>query len=101
MGWTSFQDRADLTPAQILIRELNGTNENGANWTIVDHATKFGEFYGVCRFTAPGNDPVFYGIVCLFSRSTTFVLFGRTLTGHLAYKWLESVVVHNDARTVL
>jgi hypothetical protein len=90
MGWTSFQDRADLTPAQILTRELNGTNENGANWTIVDHATKLGEFYGVCRFTAPGNDPIFYGVVCLFKRSKK--------TGEFSYKDMSENMGPNAAR---
>ena len=78
MGWTSFADMPGMTPAQILTRELNGTNDNGANWTIVDHATKPGEFYAVCRFTAPGNDPIFYGMVCLFKRSKK--------TGEFSYK---------------
>jgi hypothetical protein len=78
MGWTSFQDMPGLTPAQILTRELNGTNDNGANWTIVDHATKPGEFYAVCRFTAPGNDPIFYGLIVLYKRSKK--------TGEFSYK---------------
>lgn len=81
MGWTSFQDMPGMTPAQILIRELNGTNDNGANWTILDHATKPGEFYGVCRFTAPGADPVFYGVVVLFKRSKK--------TGEFSYKNMD------------
>ena len=78
MGWTSFADMPGMTPAQILCRELSGTNANGANWTILDHATKPGEFYGVCRFTAPGNDPIFYGVIVLFKRSKK--------TGEFSYK---------------
>jgi hypothetical protein len=75
MGWTAFLDYSGMTPDWILRRELNGTNANGANWEIVDSATKPGQWYGVCKFTAPGNDPIFYGMVCLFKRSKKTRLF--------------------------
>lgn len=78
MGWTSFQDMPGLTPAQILAREMSGTNDNGATWEIVDHATKPGTWFAICKFTAPGNDPIFYGLVCLYKRSKK--------TGEFSYK---------------
>jgi hypothetical protein len=78
MGWTSFQDFAGMTPDWIIRRELNGTNENGANWEIVDSATKLGEWYGICKFTAPGQDPIHYGMVVLYKRSKK--------TGEFSYK---------------
>lgn len=90
MGWTSFADMPGMTPAQILCRELNGTNDNGANWTILDHATKPGEFYGVCRFTAPGADPVFYGVIVLFKRSKK--------TGEFSYKDMTETCGPSAAR---
>jgi hypothetical protein len=78
MGWTSFHDFAGMTPDWIIRRELNGTNENGANWEIVDSATKLGEWYGICKFTAPGQDPIHYGMVVLYKRSKK--------TGEFSYK---------------
>lgn len=90
MGWTSFIDYPGMTPAQILTRELNGTNDNGANWTIVDHATKPGEFYAVMKFTAPGNDPIFYGQIVLFKRSKK--------TGEFSYKDMTETCGPNAAR---
>lgn len=90
MGWTSFPDFPGLTPAQILAREFNGTNENGANWSIVDHATKLGEFYAIVKFTAPGNDPIFYGMVVLFKRYKK--------TGEFAYKEIAESCGPNVAR---
>ena len=90
MGWTSFQDMPGMTPAQILARELNGTNDNGANWAIVDHATKLGEFYAIMKFTAPGNDPIFYGVVCLFKRSKK--------TGEFYYKEMSETCGPNASR---
>lgn len=93
MGWTSFADFPGMTPDQILRRELNGTNENGANWEIVDSATKPGQWYGVCRFTAPGNDPIFYGMVCLFKRSKK--------TGEFSYKDMTETCGPNAARAPL
>ena len=68
MGWTSFLDNPGLKASDILTRELTGTNENGATWEFVDHATKGRIFYAICKFTAPNNAPVFYGVVCLFTR---------------------------------
>jgi hypothetical protein len=69
MGWTFFNDMPGMTPAQILTREMSGTNANGAEWSIVDHATRGNEWYAVCKFTAPNQTPIFYGLVCLFKRS--------------------------------
>lgn len=68
MGWTSFIDNPAMKPGDILTREMSGTNENGATWEILDHATKPGQWYALCKFTAPNNPPVFYGMVCLFNR---------------------------------
>lgn len=68
MGWTSFLDNSGLKASEILTRELTGTNENGASWEFIDHATRGREFYAVCKFTAPNNAPVFYGVIVLFAR---------------------------------
>lgn len=69
MGWTSFLDNPGLKASEILTRELTGSNEHGAKWEFVDHATKGRIFYAICKFTAPNNAPIFYGITVKFSRS--------------------------------
>lgn len=69
MGWTFFDDNANLKASDILTRELTGKNENGATWEFLDHATKGRVFYAVCQFTAPGNAPIVYGITVQFTRS--------------------------------
>jgi hypothetical protein len=69
MGYTSFLDNASLKASDILTRELTGSNDSGASWEFIDKATKGNVFYAVCKFTAPGNDPVFYGVIVQFSRS--------------------------------
>jgi hypothetical protein len=76
MGWTFFMDHAALTPGQILIREMSGKNDTGAEWSIIDHATRGNEWYAICKFTAPGQNPIFYGLVCLFKRSKKSGEFG-------------------------
>lgn len=68
MGWTFFDDTANLKAADILTRELTGSNADGATWEFIDHATKGREFYAICKFTAPNNAPIFYGVIVLFSR---------------------------------
>ena len=78
MGWTFFLDHQALTPGQILTREMSGKNDAGAEWSIVDHATRGREWYAICKFTAPGQSPIFYGLVCLFKRSKK--------TGEFGYK---------------
>jgi hypothetical protein len=69
MGYTSFLDNASLKAADILTRELTGSNDSGASWEFIDKATKGNVFYAVCKFTAPNNAPIFYGVVVQFSRS--------------------------------
>lgn len=69
MGWTSFLDNPGLKASEILTRELTGTNENGATWEFIDHATKGRIFYAICKFTAPNNAPIYYGVTVQFSRS--------------------------------
>lgn len=69
MGWTSFLDNPGLKASDILTRELTGTNEHGATWEFIDHATKGRIFYAICKFTAPNNAPIYYGITVQFSRS--------------------------------
>lgn len=68
MGWTSFIDNPGMKPSEILTREIAGQNDNGATWEIVDHATRSNTWYAVCKFTAPNNAPIYYGLVCLFNR---------------------------------
>jgi hypothetical protein len=67
MGWTFFHDNR-AKPGDILARELSDTNDAGAVWSIVDHATRGREWYAVQRVDKPGADPVFYGLVVLFTR---------------------------------
>jgi hypothetical protein len=69
MGWTSFLDNPGLKAADILTRELTGSNDSGASWEFIDKATKGNVFYAVCKFTAPNNAPIFYGVIVQFSRS--------------------------------
>jgi len=69
MGWTSFLDNPSLKASEILTRELTGSNENGATWEFIDSATKGRVFFAVCKFSSPGNDPIFYGVVVQFARS--------------------------------
>jgi len=68
MGWTFFNHNESMKTADILTRELTGTNSDGATWEFLDHATKGRVFYAICKFTAPNNPPIFYGVVCLFKR---------------------------------
>jgi hypothetical protein len=88
MGWTSFTDNANLKASEILTRELTGKNSDGATWEIVDHATKSREFYAICKFTAPNNAPIFYGVVVLFSRKN----------GEFGYKEMGETCGPNAAR---
>lgn len=67
MGWTFFHDNG-AKPGDILARELSDTNEAGAVWSIVDHSTRGREWYAIQRVDKPGADPVFYGLVVLFTR---------------------------------
>lgn len=69
MGYTSFLDNPGLKASDILTRQLTGSNDSGASWEFIDKVTKGNVFYAVCKFTAPNNDPVFYGVVVQFSRS--------------------------------
>lgn len=89
MGWTAFIDNPAMKPGEILTREMAGENENGAKWEIIDQATKSGQWYAVCKFTAPNNAPIYYGMVCLFTRSKK--------TGEFAYKDMTETCGPNAA----
>lgn len=93
MGWTSFNDMPGLTANAILIREMSGKNDSGATWEIVNSATKSNEWYAVCKFTAPGNDPIYYGLVCIFRRSKK--------NGEFAYKDMAETCGPNASRAPL
>lgn len=93
MGWTSFNDMPGLTANEILIRETSGKNDSGAEWQIIDSATKSNEWYAVCKFTAPGNDPIYYGLVCIFRRSKK--------SGEFSYKDMAETCGPNASRAPL
>ena len=94
MGWTFFQDRADLTAAQILTREINGENkETGATWRVIDQSTRGNEWYALVKLEKPGQAPVHYGLVCLFKRSRK--------TGEFGYKEISEDCGPNASRAPL
>lgn len=78
MGWTFFADRTDLTAGQILTREFECVNSEGTRWSVVDQSTRGSEWYALMKLEKPGQDPVHFGLVCLFKRSKK--------TGEFGYK---------------
>ena len=78
MGWTCFYDNVGLSIDSTLRKEWNTTGDNGAVFTIVDSATRGGEWYAIIECKRPDNTPVYDGLVCLVKRSKR--------TGEFCYK---------------
>ena len=70
MGWTEFQDRPDLTRAQMIERELSQapTADNPRAWGFEYITERGSTVYAIGWSDAPDRPRLYFGLVCLTSR---------------------------------
>lgn len=78
MGWTCFYDNVGLSIDDTLRKEFNDTGPNGAQWRVIDSATRGSQWYAILEYTGVGEAPKYSGMVCLVKRSKR--------TGEFCYK---------------
>lgn len=78
MGWTCFYDNVGLSIDDTLRKEFNDTGPTGAQWRVIDSATRGSAWYGILEYKATSEAPRYSGLVCLVKRSKR--------TGEFCYK---------------
>lgn len=78
MGWTCFYDNVGLSVDDTLRKEFTDTGPTGAQWRVIDSATRGSQWYAILEYAGVGEAPKYSGMVCLVKRSKR--------TGEFCYK---------------